>query len=127
MNYILATLSIRKFDSGNSISYKGKIYLPYNNQNKLVCYRKGTECTVVEAFDKKLYAQIYGETFILKEHQKTLYENESLEEYFAKINNDTSNVPIPKPQSDWDNENLDKIFEEINQEYKIYDSHNPKY
>ena len=38
LNYILAVLSIRKFNSGNSISYKGKVYLPYSEDNKLVCY-----------------------------------------------------------------------------------------
>lgn len=26
----------------------------------------------------------------------------------------------------WDEERLDEIFEDINKEYKIYDSHNPK-
>lgn len=126
LNYILAVLSIRKFNSGNSISYKGKVYLPYNENNKLVCYRKGTECTVIEAFDKKLYVQIYGEIFILKELQNKLERNETLEDYFDKMNNDNYKNKMPKPQSDWDKENLDEIFEDINKEYNIYDSHNPK-
>ena len=126
LNYILAILSIRKFNSGNSISYKGKVYLPYNEDNKLVCYRKDTECTVIEAFDKKLYAQIYGEIFILKELQSKLERDETLEDYFNKINNDDTKNIIPKPQSDWDKDNLDEIFEDINKEYNIYDSHNPK-
>lgn len=126
LNYILAVLSIRKFNSGNSISYKGKVYLPYNENNKLVCYRKGTECTVIEAFDKKLYVQIYGEIFILKELQNKLERNETLEDYFDKMNNDNCKNKMPKPQSDWDKENLDEIFEDINKEYNIYDSHNPK-
>lgn len=127
LNYILAVLSIRKFNSGNSISYKGKVYLPYNQNNKLVCYRNGTECTVIEAFDKKLYVQVYGEIFILKELQETLETNETLEDYFAKINNDDDENILPKPQSDWDKDKLDDIFEDINKEYNIYDSHNPKY
>lgn len=126
LNYILAVLSIRKFNSGNSISYKGKVYLPYNENNKLVFYRKGTECTVIEAFDKKLYVQIYGEIFILKELQNKLERNETLEDYFDKMNNADYKNKMPKPQSDWDKENLDEIFENINKEYNIYDSHNPK-
>lgn len=40
-------------------------------------------------------------------------------------NNDTKNK-MPNPQSDWDKDNLDEIFEDINKEYNIYDSHNPK-
>lgn len=125
LNYILAVVSIRKFNSGNSISYKNKTYLPYNEDNKLVCYRKGTECTVIEAFDKKLYVQVYGEIFILKELQKELEENESLDDYFDKIRNGNKNV-IPEPKNDWDKEELDNIFEKINKEHNIYDSHNPR-
>lgn len=123
LNYILAVLSTRTFNSGNSISYKNKIYMPYNENDELVCYRKGTKCTIIEAFDKKLYVQVYNEVFILKELQEYLKEDETIEDYFNrnKIKNE-----LPKPQSDWDNENLNDIFEQINKEYNIYDSHNPK-
>lgn len=124
LNYILAVLSIRKFNSGNSISYKGKIYLPYNEDDELVCYRNGTECTVIEAFDKKLYVQVYNEIFILKELQERLKENETLEEYFDKKNK--KKLSIPNPQSNWDKDNLDDIFGDINKDYHIYDSHNPR-
>lgn len=126
LNYILAVLSIRKFNNGNSISYKGKTYLPYNNDNKLVCYRKGTECTVIESFDKNLYAQIYGEIFILRELQEILEKDETLEDYFKKIENNNIKIKIPKPQSDWDKNTLDEIFEDINKEFNIHDKHNPK-
>lgn len=126
LNYILAVLSIRKFNSGNSINYKGKTYLPYSKDGKLVCYRNKTECTVIEAYDRNLYVQVYNEIFILKELQNTLEENETLDDYFEKINNDKIKKTLPKPQSDWDKDNLEEIFEDINKEYKIYDSHNPK-
>ena len=125
LNYILAVLSIRKFNSGSSISYKGKIYLPYNEENKLVCFRNGTECTVIESFNHILYVQVNGGIFILKELQETLDENETLSDYFNKINNSDKNT-LPTPQSDWDKDNLDNIFESINKEYNIYDKHNPK-
>lgn len=126
LNFILAVLSIRIFNSGHSINYKGKTYLPYNEDGKLVCYRKGTKCTVIEAFDNNLYVQVYGEIFILKELQEKLEEHETLEDYFNKMNNNKNKVIFPKPKSDWDEEQLDEIFEDINKEYKIYDSHNPK-
>ena len=119
LNYILSVLSIRKFNSGNSISYKGKTYLPYNKDNKIVCYRNKTECTIIEAYDGNLYVQVYGEIFILKELQHTLEENESLEDYFEKMNNTKIKNTLPKPQSDWDKDNLDETFEKINKEYNF--------
>lgn len=125
LNYILAVLSTRTFDNGSSIRYKGKIYLPYSKNNKLVCYKKGTKCTVIEAFDKNIYVQVYNEIFMLKELQEKLDENESLEDYYEKINNQEK-IKLPKPNYDWDYENLDQIFEKINKEHDIYDSHNPK-
>ncbi len=125
LNFILAVLSIRKFNAGNSISYKNKIYLPYNEENELVCYRKGTECTVIETFDKKLYTQIYGEIFILKELQERLEENEDLSDYYEKMKSGNKNT-LPNPQGNWDSDTLDEIFGDINEEYNIYDSHNPK-
>ena len=126
LNYILAVLSIRKFNNGSSISYKGKIYLPYNEKNNLVCYRSGTKCTVIEAYDKQLYVQISGEIFKLRELQSTLEQDETLDDYFEKMKKIDNKESFPKPQSNWDKDNLDEIFEEINKEYKIYDSHNPK-
>ncbi len=126
LNYILAVLSIRTFNSGHSISYKNKIYLPYTKDNKLVCYRNKTKCTVIEAFDGNLYVQVYNEIFILKELQKTLEDGETLEDYFEKVQDKNQENKLPVPQSSWDTDNLDEIFEKINKEYKIYDSHNPK-
>jgi hypothetical protein len=125
LNYILAVLSVRKFNSGNSISYKRKIYLPYDENNNLVCYRNKTECTVIEAFDKNLYVQIYNEIFKLKELQETLEEGEELEYYFEKIKQKEKNK-LPLPRNDWDKDEVDETFEKINKEYNIYDSHNPK-
>lgn len=126
LNYILSVLSIRTFNGGSTISYNGKTYMPYNNENKQVFYRKGTKCTVIEAYDKNLYVQVYDEIFLLKELQSILAEDETLEDYFKKINNNDNKITLPEPQSDWDQNNLDDIFEDINKEYNIYDSHNPK-
>jgi hypothetical protein len=126
LNYILAVLSIRKFDNGSSIRYKGKIYLPYDKNNNIVCYRNKTECTVIEAYDKKLYVQIYNEIFKLIPLQEELDDGEELENYFEKIK-DTEKIKIPEARHDWDKEALNDTFEKINKEYKIYDSHNPKF
>lgn len=92
----------------------------------MICCRRKTECTIIEVFDKELYVQIYGEIFILKELQNKLEKDQTLEDYFNKINNNKTKNILPKPQNDWDKDNLDEIFEDINKEYNIYDSHNPK-
>ena len=42
------------------------------------------------------------------------------------MNNTKIKNTLPKPQSDWDKDNLDETFEKINKEYKIYDKHNPR-
>ena len=42
------------------------------------------------------------------------------------MNNDKNQPIFPSPKNDWDEDKLDEIFENINKEYKIYDSHNPK-
>ena len=62
----------------------------------------------------------------IAELQNKLERDETLEDYFDKMNNDDTKNKLPKPQSDWDKDNLDEIFEDINKEYNIYDSHNPK-
>lgn len=126
LNYQLAVISTRVFNNGNSISYKNKIYLPYNNKNQLVCYRKGTKCTVIEAYDKELYVQVYNEIYILKELQERLVKDESIEAYYEKTNKNIRKIELPKPRISWDVEKIDEIFEVINKEYKIYDSHNPR-
>jgi hypothetical protein len=126
LNYILAVLSTRKFNNGNSISYKGKTYLPYDKNNNLVCYRNKTECTVIEAYDKKLYVQIYNEIFKLIPLQEELEDGEELENYFEKIK-DNEKIKIPEARHDWDKDEVNDTFEKINKEYKIYDRHNPRF
>lgn len=123
LNYELAVLTTRTFNSGNSISYKNKIYMPYDKDGNLICFRKGTKCTVIEAYDKKLYTQVYNEIFALKKVKKQLENGQSLNDYF---NEPKTKNELPKAQSNWDHDNLDEIFEKINKEYNIYDSHNPK-
>jgi hypothetical protein len=125
LNYILAVLSIRKFNNGNSISYKGKTYLPYDKNNNLVCYRNKTECTVIEAYDKELYVQVYNEIYKLIPLQEELEDGEDLENYFEKVKGNEK-INIPEARHDWDKDEVNDTFEKINKEYKIYDRHNPR-
>ena len=70
INYTLAILSTRKIDNGNSIKFKNKYYQPVNKNSKLQCFKSGTECLVIEAFDGTLLATIDNNIYSLKEVKK---------------------------------------------------------
>lgn len=62
INYILAVLTPRKIDNGNSIKLKNEYYQPYEN-NKLKCFKPKTECLVIKAFNGELLVTI-GEKYM---------------------------------------------------------------
>ena len=66
INYILAVLTPRKIDNGNSIKYKNKYYQPYLN-NTLKCFLPKTECLVIKAFNGDLLVTIDDQVLELKE------------------------------------------------------------
>lgn len=51
INYTLAVLSPRTFDSGSAISYKDHYYQATDASNKLICFAKSTKCLVIQALD----------------------------------------------------------------------------
>ena len=65
INYILAILSPRKIDNGNSIKYKNEYYQPYEN-NQLKCFRAKTECLVIKAFNGELFVTIDEKIYELR-------------------------------------------------------------
>lgn len=67
INLILAVLSKRKVDSGYSIQYNKKYYRLLDDRGLPVCYRKGTECIVIKAFDKQLFACVEDSIYALDE------------------------------------------------------------
>ena len=66
INYTLAVLTPRKIDSGNSIKFKNKYYLPYLN-NELRCFLPKTECLVINSFNDELVVCIDEKVFELRE------------------------------------------------------------
>lgn len=74
INYTLAVLSSRVFDSGSAISFKNKLYQAADEYGRLVCFMKGTKCLVIEALDGQLLATVDERVYQLKEipkHAKT--------------------------------------------------------
>ena len=65
LNYILAVLTERKIDNGNSIKFKNNYYQPYKN-NELVCFMPKTDCLVIEAFDGSLALSIDNDVYQLR-------------------------------------------------------------
>lgn len=65
LNYILAILTPRKIDNGNSIKFKKDYYQPYKD-NKIVCFKNKTECLVIQSFDKQLLVTIDEEVYELR-------------------------------------------------------------
>src|SRR5574344_497339 len=66
INYILAVLTPRKIDNGNSIKFKNKYYQPYLN-NELKCFMPKTECLVIKTLNGELLVTIDEQVLELKE------------------------------------------------------------
>jgi len=70
INAILAVVSRRVIDAGNSIKYHNAYYQPcfqYSNGLRPRLFVKGTKAFVIKAFDGTLLASIKEETYILRE------------------------------------------------------------
>ena len=77
INCTLAILSPRKIDSGHSIRFKNKIYLPVTENGNPVYLKNRTECMVIESFDGNLYVNILDQIHIMKEiPEHELYSKE---------------------------------------------------
>jgi len=80
INYILAVLTPRVIDNGNSIKFKGKYYQPYLN-NQLKCFMPKTECLVIKSFNNELLVTIDDNIYELKE----LSRNEKFSKEFDEV------------------------------------------
>lgn len=70
INYTLAVLSSRVFDSGSAISFKNQLYQAADEYGRLVCFMKGTKCLVIEALDGQLLVTVDERVYQLKEIHK---------------------------------------------------------
>jgi len=80
INCILAVLTPRKIDNGNSIKYYGKYYQPYF-ADQLKCFKPKTECLVIKAFNGDLLVSIDEQVLELKE----LSRNERFSKNFDDV------------------------------------------
>lgn len=97
INYILAILTPRKIDNGNSIKYQNKYYQPYLN-NELKCFLPKTECLVIKAFNGDLLVSIDEQVLELKE----LSRNEKFsKEFNTPIETKEKKKYIPPMSHPW--------------------------
>lgn len=80
INYILAVLTPRKIDNGNSIKYENHYYQPYLD-GELKCFLPKTEVLVIKAFNGDLLVTIDDEIYELKE----LSRNERFSNEFEEV------------------------------------------
>lgn len=70
INYLLAVLSPRIFGGGSSIKFHGRFYQTVDQDDCLVCFRKGTDCLVIKALDGQLFASVDDRFYTLREIPK---------------------------------------------------------
>lgn len=77
INRTLAVLSPRKIDSGHSIRFQNRLYLPVTENGTPVYLKNRTDCMVIEAFDGNLYVNVLDHIYIMQEIPKhELYSKE---------------------------------------------------
>lgn len=77
INTTLAILSERKIDCGHSIRFKNQYYIPCDANGIKQYFLHGTECLVIQSFDKQLYVNI----------DEQLYSMERIEEHSTHSEN----------------------------------------
>ncbi len=66
LDFIISIRNERTIDNASSIKYLTKYYLPINEETgEVVSFKSGTKCTVVNAYDNKLYGIINEKKYLL--------------------------------------------------------------
>lgn len=99
INHTLAVLSPRKIDSGHSIRFKNKLYLPVTENGTKVYLKKGTTAMVIESFDGKLYVNVLDQIHIMQEIP--LHEQVSKEFDDVEKEKKTKKYYIPPMEHPW--------------------------
>ncbi len=115
INHTLAVLSKRVIDRGNSIKFKNEHYLTYENGN-LICIRPKSECLVIEAFDKSLFATVDDKIYELRKVEKHALYSKDFDEVIIKTDRKKYIPPMSHP---WRLDSFNKQKEKAHTE-RIY-------
>lgn len=99
VNLVLSVLSPRKIDGGSAIKYKNKYYQIYNQDNDLMCFRKGTDCLVICSYNKDLYVTIDEKVYSLQEFERHKKESDTFDEIHEE--HKPKKVYIPPMSHPW--------------------------
>ena len=83
INYILAVLTERTIDNGNSIKYQNKYYQPYQD-NELKCFLPKTKCLVIKAYNGDLLVSIDEKVYELRELSRNARFSKEIDEVEEK-------------------------------------------
>lgn len=116
INLTLSVITRRKVDSGHSIKFKNKYYRLVNSRNVPIYFSKGTNCMVIEAFDKKLFATIDENIFALQEIPKF----QSSSELFDTVEDPKIQyVYIPRMAHPWKLQSFVNFIEKQNKRMEL--------
>lgn len=96
INCTLAVLTKRLIDRGNSIKFKNEYYQTYENGD-LICIRPKSECLVIEAFDKSLFATVDDKIYELRKVEQHALYSEEFDEVIIKNKNKKYIPPMSHP------------------------------
>lgn len=117
INYTLAILSPRTFDSGSAISFKNHYYQATDASNKLICFAKGTKCLVIQALDSQLLVTVDEEVYALTEIPKNDKVSPDLD-FEAKKKNPRKKY-IPPMSHPWKRDSFIKQQRKAHKYYKF--------
>ncbi len=89
LNLIISIRLERTIDNASSIKYFNNYYMPINEQaGEVVSFKSGTKCTVVNAYDNKLYGIIDDDIYSLLLIEQPETNNQNASKHGFKTNPD---------------------------------------
>lgn len=114
INNILVVRNPRVIDSGHSITYMKKTFIPIDKLGNPVFFRKKTQCLVIQTLDNQLFVNIDDGLYLLDEvHQHHLYSPE-FDEPSIKI---IKEAYIPKMTHPWKRSSYDSFVSKQKHHY----------
>ena len=99
INYTLAIITPRQFDSGSSIRYQNKYWQAYDN-DKLVPFKNKTKALVIKAYDGQMLVTVDEKIYELRE----VLSHHKISDAFMEVNKNAKKekkVYIPPMSHPW--------------------------
>ena len=98
INNTLIVINHRVIDSGHSIKYNNKIYIPVDENNKAVYFRSKTKCQLIKTLDQKVYVNVDDVLYSIKEIDKHFVHSK---EFDPEVTKKEKKINIPKITHPW--------------------------